>query len=1038
MSNPRISRTNSMIRGSGHSLAGNRANRNSIMQGSHGRGAAAVFDLVLLEEITEDSVCHNINAMFMNDMIYSYIGNVVISVNPFRELPIYDKATIDKYRGRSAFDPKLSPHIFALADNVFNDMRYRGRDQVVIISGESGAGKTEASKKIMQYVAAVSGSTEKVNEVKNKLLNTNPVLEAFGNAKTVRNDNSSRFGKYMDIQFDFHGEPAGGFITTYLLEKARVIRQNEGERNFHIFYQLLAGGEAAKLKIPTDAKSYKYLSGGGPGSEHVKGMNDAEWFREMVKGLAAVGFSDADRKAMFEVLGAILLLGQVTFKGKASGCDANTLPPQLATLLGVPEAAIGPALTHNTVVVNRQSVASHLNEAQAVAARDTLAKAMYDRLFTWVYTRINELIAAPKAQIKAVIGVLDIYGFEILTVNSFEQFCINYCNEKLQQLFIELVMKREQDEYAREGVAWAAVTFFDNKGLCALVDGRSGIIAALDEQCARPNGTDAAFLAHLDKAFNAETRFSSRQKDASDSALERNRDFRIHHFAGDVIYNVTGFVERNNDSLFQDLKRLLYSCARPALQAMWPEGADKLTDVHKMPATAATTFRTSMDGLVELLASKNPYYIRCIKPNETKAAKVFTPDLALHQVRYLGLMENLRVRRAGYCNRQQYAVFNQRYKMLSPKTWPSYRLDEAAATRAITAAVSGLGEVAYGKTKIFIKEPRTLATLEAARQAMIPKLVAKIQARYKGLLQRRRYIKMRAAYRIIAFYHRQKTQRFFRALFAATKNVASLPDRGLTSIAWPSAPSIGLDEFLGYCKKIHLRWWAWKVLSQYDAAQTEQLQKKVVASGLIAGRRQNWGMRQDWLGNYLAHSPDASKFGAQMAPLMEKYGDKKVIFSAMASKLNTKGKQDERALAVTDKHIYKLDAKTFKIHKTPLPLADITRFALSQGEDKGIIVKFAKSDLVLTLHGAACAPEMITLIVQTLGREVPVDVEARVGLQLGGKAQSLSFQTSEEAQTVFRRKPSGFALVTRRASLMVLPPAPTPARGGAAMASVSE
>eukprot|EP00048_Salpingoeca_helianthica_P007067 m.106072 g.106072 ORF g.106072 m.106072 type:complete len:1056 (+) comp14216_c1_seq4:94-3261(+) len=1050
MSNPRISRTNSMIRGSGHSLAGNRANRNSIMQGSHGRGAAAVFDLVLLEEITEDSVCHNINAMFMNDMIYSYIGNVVISVNPFRELPIYDKATIDKYRGRSAFDPKLSPHIFALADNVFNDMRYRGRDQVVIISGESGAGKTEASKKIMQYVAAVSGSTEKVNEVKNKLLNTNPVLEAFGNAKTVRNDNSSRFGKYMDIQFDFHGEPAGGFITTYLLEKARVIRQNEGERNFHIFYQLLAGGEAAKLKIPTDAKSYKYLSGGGPGSEHVKGMNDAEWFREMVKGLAAVGFSDADRKAMFEVLGAILLLGQVTFKGKASGCDANTLPPQLATLLGVPEAAIGPALTHNTVVVNRQSVASHLNEAQAVAARDTLAKAMYDRLFTWVYTRINELIAAPKAQIKAVIGVLDIYGFEILTVNSFEQFCINYCNEKLQQLFIELVLSRQQAEYASEGLKWVAVQYFDNKIICDLFDDPyAGTIALLDEQSQMVGAvTDTAFLHYFDEKLGKHAHYTSYQIDVNERALRKDKDFKLRHFAGDVVYSSEGFVEKNKDTLFQDLKRLMYGSTCELYKQLWQDGAQDIMSANKRPVTAIRTFKLSMTALVEQLSRKSPYFVRCVKPNDTKSPVAFDVARVLHQIRYLGLLENVRVRKAGYAHVMPQSVFLRRYKLACPTTWPTYRGDggDVGAVRAIISFFKMITadenprehHVALGKTKVFIAHVQTLVALEQARDYFLRGIVVLLQKRWRGWIARRLFSRMRAAlciqtnwrghsarvlyrrYRAASIiaqrYKRFKLNRFCDAIFRTFAGVEKHPQLG-KGLAWPEPPPI-LRPFVAHLQRIHAVWRAWVMVLRLTKEEQHEVRLKIIADALLRGRRDAWSVAPRWRGDHLgqfSETESAVVFRHALATIKAQEGFSKILFSALGVKMSTKGRTDRRAVVLTDKGMLRLNPDGYKQGSEMLALHLISALTIMP-EHNGVAVLHFKGegDMLFCFDIPDVVPELTAVLVQhlfKLNRKVfKVDVSANIAFTHNGALKQLRVERGPVREPTFQKTPAGATL----------------------------
>ncbi|EDQ87053.1 uncharacterized protein MONBRDRAFT_33469 [Monosiga brevicollis MX1] len=674
MAPSKLKRANSQIRGSGHSLQGSRPGRESVHQrrrGSFHAKQQAVYDLILLQNVDEQAVIDNIKELYDDDIIYSYIGNVVIAVNPFKSLNIYDDKTIEEYRGRSAFDPKLKPHIFSLADNAFNDMKYRGRDQVVIISGESGAGKTESSKKIMQYIAAVSGSSDKVNAVKNKLLNTNPVLEAFGNAKTNRNDNSSRFGKYMDIQFSFSGDPSGGVITTYLLEKARVVRQGEGERNFHIFYQLLASGKGKQLGLTGAANSYRYLNQGQ--STSVSGMNDANWFKEVDQGFDFIGFSADEKESLFAAVAAIILLGEAEFGAQGQGAKVTKVDPALLKLLGCTDDQFNRALTHNTVIVNNQQVVSDLSPTQAGDARDAMAKALYDRLFKWVYERINKAIAAPQNAIKAVIG-LDIYGFEIFKSNSFEQFCINYCNEKLQQLFIELVIKTEQDEYLAEGIEWTPIDYFNNKIICDLIEGRpKGIVALLDEESIRPGDkSDDVWLEKLSSAFGAHEHFKARTGPGDKSVPERS--FMLVHYAGTVSYTVTGFLEKNTDTLFKDISRLMFESTNPVIKACFPEGDEKTwAGASKRPPTAGKSFVDSMKKMIELLNTKIPSYVRCIKPNHQKAPKMMDDELLKHQVQYLGLTENVRVRRAGFCFREAKEAFFTRYKLLSDATYTGWK-----------------------------------------------------------------------------------------------------------------------------------------------------------------------------------------------------------------------------------------------------------------------------------------------------------------------------------------------------------------------------
>jgi len=686
-----------------------------------------VFDMILMEHISEDSVMRNIEMLLENGMIYSYIGNVVISVNPFKALPIYDQRTMDTYIAKSSFDPKLQPHIFTLADNVYNDLKYRARDQVVIISGESGAGKTEASKKIMQYIAAVSGSSEKVDAIKSKLLSTNPVLEAFGNAKTTRNDNSSRFGKYMDLQFDYKGDPVGGYVTTYLLEKARVVQQGDGERNFHIFYQLIASGAGRKLGLMS-ADKCAYLAGGS--ATTVPGMDDKRWWNEMKDGLTSVGFASFETDALWSLLAVVLHLGQI----QVAGDGALKLPSELPGLLGLDADAVIAGLSNNTRVVGGEQTASPLTPEGTKNAIDSLAKAMYQRAFAWVAQRINDNVAADPAVIKAVIGVLDIYGFEVFRVNSFEQFCINYCNESLQQLFIELTLKTEQEEYQAEGITWEPIEYFDNKQICTLFDKKTtGIVALLDEESIRPGDkSDRAWLERLTAAHGKHAHYAASTGPADKSVPQGV--FRIQHYAGEVDYAVEGFLEKNADTLFKDLARLAFTSKNPILKSLFPEGDDSTwAGAQKRPPTAGRAFVDSMKSMIELLNSKVPSYVRCIKSNDRKQPMLLDPHMLRHQVQYLGLVENVRVRRAGFCFRELYDAFMWRYALLSPATkggaWKGAVRD---GCQQIMRDV-GIQDRAYqlGKTKLFIKNPNNVFRLEEERDEALDRIVVPIQRAFR-------------------------------------------------------------------------------------------------------------------------------------------------------------------------------------------------------------------------------------------------------------------------------------------------------------------
>jgi myosin-1 len=924
-------RTNSLIRGSGHSLMGTRPSRDSILRRKGSRGSfhakqQAVFDLILLNRVDEQAVIDNIKELYDSDVIYSYIGNVVIAVNPFTNLDIYSDETIERYKGRSAFDPKLRPHIFALADNAFNDMKYRGRDQVVIISGESGAGKTESSKKIMQYIAAVSGSSDKVNAVKNKLLNTNPVLESFGNAKTNRNDNSSRFGKYMDIQFSYHGEPAGGVITTYLLEKARVVRQGEGERNFHIFYQLFASGKAKEMGMSGSPSDYKFLNQGG--SDKVRGMNDGSWFKDVVKGLNFIGFTADEQKHVFEIVGAIVLLGELSFAAGAQAAKLDKVPSALCKLLGVSREQLERALTHNTVIVNNQQVASDLSAEQASDSRDTLAKALYDRLFKWVYARINKAIAAPKEEIKAVIGVLDIYGFEIFKHNSFEQFCINYCNEKLQQLFIELVIKTEQDEYMSEGIEWTPVDYFNNKIICDLIDGRPrGIVALLDEESIRPGDkSDGVWLDKMKDAFGNHDHFKVRSGAADRSVPEGC--FMLVHYAGTVTYNVNGFLDKNTDTLFKDLSRLLFESSNPILKDCFPEGDEKSwLGATKRPPTAGKSFVSSMNAMIELLNTKIPSYVRCIKPNHQKAPRMIDDELLKHQVQYLGLTENVRVRRAGFCFRETKDAFFQRYKLLSPKTYPKWNgsvddgIREIFNDHAIRAKA-----YAMGKTKIFIKNPNTLFHLEEERDAKLEHVATVIQDAWRMFLIRRE----------IGEYYEQ--------LVASFKDVKNDPSWGYR-VKWPKHGKIlaPADTML---KRVFKNWWARQMVTSLGAEKEEIMRVQLLAHRFASGKKQGFVISR--AGYSIHHIADE---GARKS---YESANGASLFDAAVVKLSKRGTPLPRYVVIS-KNSLDRPLLTYALKaKNRTPLTEIAAVVVSPHADNVAVVQLKEPghDMVMSIGGA--------------------------------------------------------------------------------------
>ncbi|XP_074590120.1 myosin-6-like isoform X2 [Curcuma longa] len=695
---------------------------------------SGVDDMTKLAYLHEPGVLQNLRTRYDINEIYTYTGNILIAVNPFRRLPhLYDRYMMEQYKGAALGE--LSPHPFAVADAAYQLMRNEGISQSILVSGESGAGKTESTKMIMRYLAFMGGRAATGGRtVEQQVLQSNPVLEAFGNAKTVRNNNSSRFGKFVEIQFDERGRISGAAIRTYLLERSRVCQISEPERNYHCFYMLCAAPpEDLKRYKLENPRTFHYLNQSN--CYQLEGVDDSKEYVETKKAMDIIGISSDEQDAIFRVVAAILHLGNIEF---TDGQETDSSQPKnakswfhlktAAELFMCDEKALEDSLCKRVIVTRDENIIKTLDPEAAILSRDALAKVVYSRLFDWLVNKINNSIGQdPKS--KCLIGVLDIYGFESFKTNSFEQFCINLTNEKLQQHFNQHVFKMEQEEYTKEEISWSYIEFVDNQDILDLIEKKpGGIIALLDEACMLPRSTHVTFAQKLYQAFKDHKRFSKPK-------LSRS-DFTICHYAGEVTYKTELFLDKNKDYVVAEHQALLSASRCFFVSSLFPPLSEDTSKSSKF-SSIGSRFKQQLQSLLETLNATEPHYIRCVKPNSLLKPSIFENHNVLQQLRCGGVMEAIRISCAGYPTRRAFSTFVDRFGILAPEVLDGSYDDITAAKRLLERA--DLKGYQIGKTKVFLRAGQ-MAELDAHRKEVLGRSASTIQRKVRSYLVRRTFI----------------------------------------------------------------------------------------------------------------------------------------------------------------------------------------------------------------------------------------------------------------------------------------------------------
>ncbi|XP_041968834.1 unconventional myosin-Ia-like [Aricia agestis] len=985
---------------------------------------AGLADAVLLAPLTEDSFLHNLHVRYKRDIIYTYVGNALVSVNPCRPLPLYSAELVRTYLARAPY--LLPPHLYAITATAYRWVRDRNENQCIVITGESGAGKTEAARVCLQCAVVAGGGAGG-----GALPAAGTLLEAFGNAATARNHNASRFGKLLDIEFDFKGEPVGGHITHYLLEKERVCSVAEGERNFHVLYQLLAGADAhllKRLKLQRSWEQYRVLRGGaccgacecagaaqaagassprrappaappGPRAPHA----DRDHFAFTKAAMGALGFSAAQCGAVLRVLAFLLKLGNVEFEPQHNidgsigtrlhheyelreacalvGVDAEAL------VLALGGAPLDPVPLDESCSVEEEcsseggsEVAGGAGGAEwAGALRDRLLCALYSRLFTWLVTAVNEAIKPASVGARRSLGILDVYGLETLAHNGLERLLINYAAERVQAAVTAATLRREQDEYAREGLAWSPLPYADHE-LCAdLLDaGPESVLGALRE-CSLRSGSDMQFLQRL-----------QRRRHPRLLVLPPDR-FQIVHFGGPVVYSARGIVAKNRDSVCRRCAAVLAAAHEPLLAALFAHGAAGVPasgGSPRRPCAAACRQRALVGALVRRLPPA-PRLVRCLRADAALRPHRFDPALLRHQIRTQGIMDMALLRRAGWCESLSARSVLARYGVLrsapppAAAPAPAARDDVREARALLRLLPIPSAEFAYGRTKVFIRSPRTVWELESLRAARVDRLVAAAQRAWRRHRARRRAA---AATRIATAWRRHRARkissearvvrrvvpprppevepsvssasavgggmtraaaarviwrwwctaarrRYLRALWAR------LPARHMSPAcaAWPPAPHPRLiartDALL---RRLHHRWRCCVYRRAFDQTARNRMREKVTASVLFKERKLSYArsVAHPFVGDYVRLRASSAWRRGPGAAAADRY----VVFADVVGKVARSSGRVARCLGVVSTGaLLLLEARSLRL-KRRVPAHAVYRLSLSPYADDLLVV----------------------------------------------------------------------------------------------------